>query len=219
MAVTSKGRCDTESADRYFAISILLGAAAMAVLGVLCIVLHAPAAALFCAGKPELYDLVYEYFGPQFCFGFLVIIANGCAAYMRVDSMRKLASAVPIVANVVNLLCDYLFMGPMKLGISSAAWATNIGYGSAILLVIPYFLSKKRSMHFVRLHIQDLKLVLEAFRTGLATALTHFCTFLKNWVMNMVILSAAGPMGIQVVGVCLSAQSIAMIFFNGAGQT
>ncbi len=45
---------------------------------------------------------------------------------IKSDGIRKLAMYIPIVADAVNLLCDYIFMGIMGYGIMSAAWAANI---------------------------------------------------------------------------------------------
>ncbi len=124
--MTYKGKGDGNTADKCFTISLIIGSAAMLLFGCIGVMFRDLLTNIAVQNNPELYQLVYDYLPPQFFLGVLVILVNGTCAYIRSDGIRKLAMYVPIVANVVNLLFDYIFMGVMGYGIMSAAWAANI---------------------------------------------------------------------------------------------
>ena len=88
----------------------------------------------------------------------MVAAVNETAAYARTDGMRKFATLLPIIANVVNLLCDYLYMAIFGWGVAGAGWATVTGYTVGIFITLIYFRSPKRTVHFTRAAWKQLKL-------------------------------------------------------------
>lgn len=52
----------------------------------------------------------------------------------------------------------------------SAVWATNVGYFAGFLLVLRYFRSEVRSVHFAPVSLGDIKLIFEALSNGMATS-------------------------------------------------
>ena len=110
-------------------------------------------------------------------------------------------------------------MGIIKTGIAGAGWATNIGFSVSLVLLIPYFSSKKRTVFFTKIGFKDIKLMIESFHLGLATALMYLCMFIKNLFLNMVIISTLGAVGGQIAAVCGAIMSVANIFFTGTAQT
>ena len=219
IAMTYKGRCDGKTADKCFTISIILGSLVMLLFGIIGFLYRSSITSLTVQSSPELYQPVYDYFLPQFGFGVLVILVNGTCFYIRSDGFKKLAVYITLVSNVVNLSFDYIFMGIMGYGIMSAAWATNIGYFVGMLLLIPYFRSEARSVHFAHISLRDVKLVLEICNSGMATALSQVTFFIKTVAMNNIILAAAGTTGMQILAVCMSGYNLAYIFYSGTSQT
>lgn len=219
LAVTYKGKRDQKNADKCFTISIIVGTLAMAVLAVIGLIFRNSLSGWLCAGHEELFQPVSDYLFPTLFLGMLMIMLNGTAAFVRVDGLRKLAVALPIVSNVINLTLDYVFMGLLKTGIAGAGWATNIGFAVSLVLLIPYFRSPKRSVFFTRIGFKDIKLMFNAFHLGLATALMYLCMFIKNLFLNMIIISTLGAVGGQIAAVCSAIMSVANIFFTGTAQT
>ena len=219
LAVTYKGKRDQKTANKCFTISILVGAAFMAVIAAVGLLLQSQLTYWLCIGKEELIRPVSEYLIPVLFLGIPMILLNGTAAFVRVDGLRKLAVALPIVSNALNLLMDYVFMGVFKFGIAGAGWATNVGFTAALFLLIPYFRSPKRTVFFTRIGIKDMRLMFNAFHLGLATALMYLCMFIKTKFLNTIVLSALGVVGGQILVVCASVTSVANIFFTGTAQT
>ena len=133
--------------------------------------------------------------------------------------MKKLATALPIAANVINLFCDWLYMAVFGWGIAGAGWATVTGYVLGSFLVIIYFKDKNRTVHFTRKALKNLKMMWRIFSTGLPSALIYVCNFLRLFFTNAIILSATGTAGTQIASVSFSLNSLCFIFIEGATMT
>ena len=219
LAAIYKGRRDNKNANKSFTIAILGGMGVCLLMTVAGLALIEPLTRLFSVNDETLYRPVYDYLLPQIFMGALVILVNGTAAFVRSDGLKGLSLAIPVVSNAVNLLMDYVFMGILGYGIGSAGWATNIGLAAAVVFVIPYFRSEKRTVFFNIRGLLDLILTLDIFRTGLASALLNASLLLKNYIMNTIVVSLYGGAGAEIMSVCLSGNSIANIFYMGTSQT
>lgn len=218
LAATYNGKREHLNADKAFTFSVVFGIIASTITVLTGILLAAPTAALLSQNGP-LYQDTYEYLIPCWASGPFIVLNSGLAAFVRTDGMKKLAAALPIVSNVINLTLDYVFMQIFDWGVAGAGWATVTGYVAGSLLLIPYFVSKRRTAHFTRLHFSDIRILAEVFKTGLPTALIHLCNFLRTTFINEIILAAMGTQGIEIVTICLSALNLALIFIHGTSTT
>ena len=219
LAVGYSSRRNLLQADKAFTISICIGTFVSALAALLGSVFAAPTAQLLSVGKSELYPYVLAYLVPCWISGPVIVVNSGMAAYARTDGMRTIASLLPIVSNVINLLFDYILMRFTPMGVAGAGWATVLGYLFGSVLLISYFRSGERNFHFTRVSLRDLPVAKELLTTGLPTALLQACNFLRILVVNNIVLRTVGIIGSQVVTVCLSALTVSMIFSGGIGNT
>ena len=218
LAAMYKGKRDNENADKAFTFSLVFGMIASTILMLGGMALAVPTATAFSQGG-TLFDTTLAYIIPLWASGPFVVLNSGTAAYVRTDGMKGLATALPIVSNVINLVMDYVYMAIFGWGVAGAGWATVTGYAVGSLLLIFYFRSPQRTVHFIRLSLKDIKVMLGVLQTGLPTALIQVCNCVRTTCINAVILQSAGTVGLQVVSICLTAFNIAMIFINGTSTT
>lgn len=218
LAAMYKGKRDNQNADKTFTFSVLFGIISSALVMGTGILLAQPTASLLSQGG-QLYEPTLEYLIPLWISGPLVVLNSGTAAFVRTDGMKKLAIALPVVSNAINLTLDYVFMAWFGWGIAGAGWATVVGYTAGSVLLIGYFRSKQRSVHFVRVGLKDIKILGSLLQTGIPTALIHVCNAVRTSSINAVILSTAGMIGMQVVSICMQALNVALIFINGSATT
>ncbi len=219
LAATYRGRRDKKNADKCFTIAILLGILLCAMTAILGLLFFNPLAEALCASDTALIGSVKEYLFPLLFLGVLGIWTNGMAAFLRSDGLKKLSIWIPIVSNVVNLMGDYVFLKHLHLGIGSAGWATNIGMVAGAFLVIPYFRSEKRTVFFDLSGLTDLKLITDVLHTGLASAALNASLVVKNYLLNIMVISSLGSTGAVIMSVCLTGNTVASIFYIGASQT
>ena len=219
LAIMYKGKRDNEKADSAFSISFWAGIISSVVITVIGIALIAPTSTLLGQNKAVLETLIASYLLPLWITTPLIALNNQTAAFARTDGMKKLATALPITANAINLFCDWLYMAVFGWGIAGAGWATVTGYLLGSVLVILYFRGKDRTVHFTRKALKNLRMMWKILSTGLPSALIYVCNFLRLFFTNAIILSATGTDGTQIASVSFSLNSLCLIFIEGATMT
>lgn len=202
-------------ADKIFTLSVIGGTAGYTLLLVLGIFLAAPITQALTRGGTG-YTAVYDYLIPLLASGPVIAISSGIGMYIRLDGHHKLATAIPIVANAINLLCDYIFIKILGWGIAGAGWATVAGYFCSLVLLFPYFRTKERNFHFIKFGPKDFKVYPECLKVGLPLALIQACNVVRNYTMNSTVSTLFGGAGEQVISVCNNALFYAIMFAEGA---
>ncbi len=219
LSVIFKSKRDQKNADSVFTLSFWGGIISTAILSVIGILLMAPTAQILAQGKEQLVGLVMQYLLPLWVLTPMVAEVNETAAYARTDGLRKFATFLPIIANVINLICDYIYMAVFGWGVAGAGWATVTGYAVGILITFYYFRSPQRTVHFTRAALRQLKQLGKIFSVGLPSALIYVCNFLRLFLTNAIILSATGVIGGKIASVSFSLNSLAFILVEGASMT
>lgn len=219
LSVIYKSKRDHKSADTAFTLSFITGIAVTSLMALIGIIFMKPTADILSQNKQEVSTLVVEYLLPLWAVTPLVALVNQTAAYARTDGMRKLATWMPIIANVINLGCDYLYMKVFGWGIAGAGWATVTGYLFGGLMTLIYFKSEKRTVHFVKGAFSQLRCLGKIISIGLPSALIYVCNFLRLFFVNAIILSSTGVTGGKIASVSFSLNSLAFIFVEGASMT
>lgn len=219
LAIMYKGKRDNHKADTAFTISFWAGILSSVLIAAVGIALTSPTASLLGQNNAELESLIVAYLIPLWILTPLTALNNHTAAFARTDGMKKLATALPVLANVINLVCDWLYMAVLGWGIAGAGWATVTGYALGSILVIVYFRGKERTVHFTRKAIKNIKMMWKILSTGLPSALIYVCNFLRLFFTNAIILSATGTAGTQIASVSFSLNSLCFIFIEGATMT
>ena len=219
LSVIHKSKRDQKSADAVFTLSFWAGILSTVLISIVGIATMVPTAQLLAQGKEELVGLVIDYLLPLWVLTPLVAAVNQTAAYARTDGLRKLATALPIIANVINLICDFIYMAIFGWGVAGAGWATVTGYVVGVFLTLLYFKSKKRTVHFTKAALKKLKMLGKIFSVGLPSALIYVCNFLRLFFTNAIILSYTGVLGGKIASVSFSLNSLAFILVEGASMT
>ena len=219
LSVMHKSARDQSSADAVFTLSFWAGVISTALLAVIGIALMAPTTRVLTQGKEELAGYVLDYLLPLWVLTPLVAVVNQTAAYARTDGLRKLAVALPIVSNLVNLICDYIYMSVFHWGIAGAGWATVTGYVVGAGLTLIYFRSGQRTVHFTKAALGKLKELGKICSVGMPSALVYVCNFLRLFFTNAIILSFTGVMGGKIASVTFSLNSLVFILVEGASMT
>lgn len=210
------GRRERAAADTLFT-----AATAVLLLVGLLLTAASPAAgaiARLLTADEALQPLVAAYLQPLSWGSSLILFVPAYAYILRTDGMVRLASAVLIATNVVNLLLDIVFIGPCGLGIAGSALATVCGYATGAAMLLLYAGSKHRNLHIRRRGEPVRRLLKQAgqiVRSGCPAALSSALVALKIFCMNLLIGHIAGSTGLIVFSVCLSCLSFVSMFISG----
>ncbi len=215
MAAQFLGERRKNDTNRIFTVSVMGCAAGYLTLLILGMIFADPLSDILSL-KGSSREQVFEYLIPLLASGPVMTFTNGIASFLRLDGRHKLATAIPVVANVINLFCDYIFIRFFHWGIAGAGWATVTGYLCSTVLLISYFRDDNRNFRFIMVAPSDLKLLPECLRVGFPMAMIQGCNVLKNYLMNRLVLLGFGDQGGHVIAVCNSGLFYAMMFADGS---
>ena len=122
--------------------------------------------------------------------------------YLGVENHPELASTYLILANVINLILDYIFLRFTPLGIAGASLSTVLGFLLAMVVFVFYIRSDKRNIRFVRLKPKDFAILREAVVTGVPMLVFMATSFIKALGLNTIIINQIGEDGMAVFTVC-----------------
>ena len=116
----------------------------------------------------------------------------------RNDGAPVFVMVSTITSTALNIFLDWLFVFPLKMGISGAAIATGISQTVGLAIVIIHFLMKRGHLHFSKFKL-DSNLLKKVLKRGfpemlsqLATPITVFCMN-PNCLMTVPEYSSATP--------------------------
>jgi O-antigen/teichoic acid export membrane protein/anti-sigma regulatory factor (Ser/Thr protein kinase) len=148
-----------------------------------------------------------------------MMFSSGMAIFIRMDGNPKASAAIVMIANAVNLVLDYVLIRFLDTGIAGAGLSTTLGYVAGSAIVIPYLANKKRSFHFVRPGKTILKTLRDILKSGMSKAVSQVCNLVRSLVINAVIVTSLGSIGMSIMTVCTNVLMIANIFEGGVADT
>ena len=156
------GKRDKESASKLFSATFLVTLVVGIIFSICAFPTAAPIARLLVPGGGILQNYTRDYIrismlgAPVIGIGLLVV------NYLGVENHPELASAYLILANVINLVLDYIFLRYTPLGVTGASLSTVLGFLFAMSVFVLYIRSDKRNIQFVRLKGKDFGIIKEA---------------------------------------------------------
>lgn len=220
LSINKKSEFDTEGSNRYFTVSMVISLIASLVLAIVWLIFMDPLAPYLGAShitKPLL--LQYSTYLSA-CF-VVSTIAAVLTQYIRVDDHPNFASAVIIIANIINIILDYIFLS-WGWGMASASLASFIGYTLSLVICLWYIRHPKRTFRFIRsaLKIKSfLKSTWEITKVGFPGASIGIFDVIFVYIMNNFLAFTLGDMGLTTYMLCMDILVIGSIVDVGISET
>lgn len=150
LALRAQSQLKHEKVNLYFTISIL-GIIIVSILYMLLIFLFVDNILMFFNTPAEIFNLSREYllmlmfYYPLNCY-ILVI-----AFFIRADGFPKMPFYAVLIANILNIIFDILFLKVFNLGIAYTALASVLGYLVGAIYISKYFFKEHGSFKFISL--------------------------------------------------------------------
>ena len=196
------GKRDKEGASKLFSATFMVTLVVGLLFSICALGVADPIARLLVSGDGILTTYTRDYIRISM-FGAPVIgIGLMMVSYLGVENHPELASVYLILANVINLILDYIFLKFTPLGITGASLSTVLGFLFAMVVFIAYVRSEKRNISFVRLKAKDFSIIKEAIITGVPMLVFMATNFIKSLGLNTIIMNQVGEEGMAVFTVC-----------------
>lgn len=217
-ASIARGKREMHQANLIFTLTIGVGMAIMLLFSFVMQFVIPPLSLSLAGGDTSLASMLESYLRPLVFTGPALMFSSGMALFIRTDGQPKSSAVVVIIANVVNLVFDYVLIRFFNVGIWGAGFSTTLGYICGAAIVLPYLHSKKRSFRFVRPGRESLRTLANILGTGLPKGLIQVANILRSLVLNSIIISFLGSIGMAVMTVCINVQMISNIFVGGVSD-
>ena len=125
-----------------------------------------------------------------------------------------LGLVLTITGGVTNVILDYLFMGPMGMGVIGAALATGIGQTIMADVGIVYFFVIKKGLYFVR-PVFRRTVLLESCGNGSSEMVSNLSMAIVTFLFNLTMLRLLGEDGVAAITIVLYGQFLFTSMYLG----
>jgi len=203
-------------ADRIFTNSVFLAVIFAAVFMLAGIFMSAKIVTLLGADK-NVYQMTKIYLQVILLFSPFFLINNITLCFVRNDGAPQLSMAAMACGSFANIILDYVFIFPCRMGIFGAVLATGIAPVISLAILSPHFLKKKNQFHFVKCR-PGIKRTAEIFSSGIPSLVTEVSSGIVIIVFNFVILNIKGNTGVAAYGIVANISLVIMSIYTGIAQ-
>jgi Na+-driven multidrug efflux pump len=154
----------------------------------------------------EYYQVVMPFFLAQ--LGTIVLYF-----FIRLDGFPLLTAGALVVGAVINIGLDYLFVAIFEWGLAGAAWATGFSQLVPLLVLLGYFMSRKRKLHFSPKQ-KNWYEVFHAAYNGMSEFINEISGGVIAFLFNLMLIHRAGVDGVAAMTVMNYLMMVGfMVFF------
>lgn len=187
--------------------------------------LFAPHVVQLLGASERLVPLAVEYMLWFVPFSWCTALLNSGMFFIRLDGSPKFAMMCNIVAAVLNIVLDYLFIFPLGWGMFGAAFASAIGTTIGALMIIVYLARPHCALRFypVKLSRNSLKLTLRNLnymsRLGSSAFLCEISIACMMFVGNQVFIHYLHEEGVAAFSIACYFFPIIFMVYNAIAQS
>ena len=216
----SKAEFDDEKSNSYFSVAITSLLSIGLLITIIGLLFSNNIAQMLCISQPELAFSVNSYFIALIIGMPFLCYMMSLSYFIRADGIPTLPFRAILVANIVNICCDIIYIKFMGMGLSGAALATSTGYIVGSLIISYYFFKPERTLKFLKLKVKSLFNYLgQIVKSGFSSSSTQLYLTLKLFIVNILAGMYLGKSGIVAFGICYNSLFILYIFLIGTAQT
>lgn len=148
------------------------------------------------------------------CFAPFFMLNYTFTAFVRNDNAPKLAMLATLLSGIFNIVFDYVFMFPMKMGMAGAALATGFSPIVSMGICVTHYLSKNNTIIFAK-KLPSLKKLLSSCNLGVVAFVGELSSGVTTLVFNFILLGLSGNTAVAAYGVIANIALVATSLFNG----
>lgn len=162
-------------------------------------------------GMTNTYLKVILLFAPFFIMNDVLI------CFVRNDGNPKLSMYAMLGGSISNVILDYIFIFPFKMGIFGAVFATGFAPIISMIILSPHWLKKKNEFHFIKSKL-NLFMTKTTLSLGFPSLITEVSSGIVIIVFNTIILNLAGNVGVAAYGVIANLSLVVVAIYTGIAQ-
>lgn len=187
--------------------------------------IFAPEVVSLLGGSERLTPLAVEYMRWFVPFSAFTALLNSGMFFLRLDGSPNYAMMCNIVAAIVNIILDYLFIFPFGWGMFGAAIASAIGTTAGALMIVFYLMRRRCALRFypVKLSWKSLQLTCRNVgymcRLGSSAFLCETAIACMMFVGNLVFIHYLKEEGVAAFSIACYFFPIIFMVYNAIAQS
>lgn len=212
----AKSRGETEKANWVFTNAVYM-VVCFAVLFVLLGLFMSGALVKVLGADYTVFPMTNTYLKVMLLFAPAFLTNNLLQCFVRNDGRPSLSMAAMISGSLSNIILDYLFIFPFRMGIFGAILATGFAPVISIAVLSLYFIRKKNGFHFIK-SAPNMRRVLEIISNGIPPFVTELSSGIVMFLFNFIILRLEGNIGVAAFGIITVISLVVVAIYTGLSQ-
>lgn len=200
-------------ADDYFSNSIWF-TLLISSLFVLCGIFYPHAVLTLLGADKDILKIGLSYTRIILCFSPFFMLNYTFTAFARNDNAPGIAMAATLVSGIFNIIFDYIFMFPMKMGMVGAALATSLSPIVSMSICMVHYLSRHNTILF-RKKLPSVKKLIISCNLGVVAFVGELSNGITTMVFNFLLLELAGNVAVAAYGIIANLALVATALLNG----
>lgn len=137
--------------------------------------------------------------------------------FVRNDGSPQLPMIAQLIGSFANILLDYIFIFPMRMGIFGAIFATGLSPVISIVMMLPHWCKKRNTFHFIKTKIRKY-IIKQNISLGFPSLIAQLSSGIVMITFNTIILKLAGNTGVAAYGVVANISLVIVAVYTGIAQ-
>lgn len=164
-----------------------------------------------------VFDLSRTYLRVILLFAPAFLMNNVLLCFVRNDGAPQLSMAAMIGGSLSNVVLDWVFIFPCKMGIFGAAFATGLAPIISMLILSPHFIRRNNQFHLIRCRLES-RILGRILSSGVPSLVTEVSSGVVIIIFNAIILNLEGNVGVAAYGVIANLSLVIIAIYTGIAQ-
>ena len=211
-----RGKNNKKGANKVFTHAMLFGLAIGVILTIIGFIFSYDIVVIL--GADEIVaPLASEYLKTLLSFSCVFIVNNIVTTFVRNDNDPNLAMIAMILGSLSNVVLDYIFIYPFKLGMFGAALATGTTPILSLIVLSLHFIRKKNNFKLIKCEF-SFTYIKRIISLGVPSFITEFSSGIIILLFNFTILRISNNTGVAAYGIIANLALIVVSIFAGIAQ-
>lgn len=211
-----KSQGSHQHANNTFTSAVFLAACFAAFFVLIGIFLSGPVITLF-TSNPDIFAMSKTYLYFIMLFAPVFLINNILLCFVRNDGAPQLSMASMIGGSLSNIVLDWVFIFPCRMGIFGAVFATGLAPIISMMILSSHFIRKKNQFHFTKCR-PDRSEIAGILSSGIPSLITEISSGIVIIIFNAIILTLEGNVGVAAYGVITNLSLVIIAIYTGIAQ-
>ena len=171
--------------------------------------------ALFLGADGNILTMTDTYLRWLLLFSPAFILNDVLLCFVRNDDNPQLSMIAMLAGSFVNIVLDYIFIFPLQMGIFGAVFATGLSPLISVMMMLPHWIQKKNTFHFVR---TKMKIARQELSLGFPSFIAQLSSGIVMITFNAIILKLEGNTGVAAYGVIANISLVIVAVYTGIAQ-